>query len=212
MSDPLIDRLVRDLSPVRARRWGRDALWLALACVAELALFLLVGPTRPDMPAAMEMPSWWWKLGATGTIAVAGFAVALLSLDPTRSPRRGLRALGAVVLAALAAGWAVDAGRDGAAALWTRLDWVHGLQCAWEMAALSVPATLALGLVIRRGAPTDRAGTAWAAAIASGAWGAFVFVFACPSDDPFYIAVWYMVGCGATAAMCRILFAALSRW
>jgi hypothetical protein len=50
--------------------------------------------------------------------------------------------------------------------------------------ALSIPPAVALGVLVRGGAPTDRAGTAFAAGLSSAAWGAFVFVFACPSDDP----------------------------
>jgi hypothetical protein len=33
----------------------------------------------------------WWKLARTGPIAVLGAGVAIVSADPVRSPRRGLR-------------------------------------------------------------------------------------------------------------------------
>jgi hypothetical protein len=211
-NDPLIDRLLSDLRPVRPRSGRRDALLLAAICGTELALFLLLGLVRPDMPMAMAQPSWWWKLCSLAAIASGGFTVAVLSLDPTRSPRRGLRAVLAVVLLCLLSGWALDVARDGASELWRRLDWGHGVQCAIKMALLALPAAVGMSVLVRRGAPTDRAGTAWAGAIASAAWGAFVFVFACPSDDPFYITVWYLVGCGATAAGTRTVLGALARW
>ena len=67
-----------------------------------------------------------------------------------------------------------------------------------------------LGVLIRRGAPTDRAGTALAAGLSSAAWGAFVF--ACPSDDPLYIAVWYTVGCSLVTILGRAVLIRLSRW
>jgi hypothetical protein len=138
--------------------------------------------------------------------------VALLSLDPVRSPRRGLRCVAALVAAALAAGWLLDAARDQGGTLIGRLDWPDGLQCFGKMVALSVPAVIALGLMMRRGAPTDRGGTALAAGIASAAWGAFVFVFACPFDDPLYVAVWYALGCGAVTLFARLLLPHLTRW
>ena len=78
--------------------------------------------------------------------------------------------------------------------------------CAGKMFGLSLPPLLALGLLMRRGAATDLEGTSWAVGVAAAAWGAFVFVFACPKDDPLYLAVWYLVGvrgshgCGARAA------------
>ena len=52
--------------------------------------------------------------------------------------------------------------------------------------ALSIPPAVARGVLVRGGAPTDRAGTALAAGLSSAAWGAFVFVFACPSDAPLH--------------------------
>lgn len=62
----------------------------------------------------------------------------MLSLDPTASPRRGLRWLVALVAASLAAGWFIDAARSGLPVLLGRLHWRDGLGCAAKMAALSV--------------------------------------------------------------------------
>ncbi len=211
-SDPLIDRLVRDLKPVRRRTAGRDAAILGLLFLAELAVFLGMGAMRPDMPAAMAQPSWWWKLGSLGLIGLVGAAVAVLSFDPVRSPRRGLRWLAAVVVLCFAAGWAVDASRSGWPALAARLDWRNGMQCASDIVALSVPAMLGLGLMMRHGAPTDGGGAALASGVAAAAWGAFVFVFNCPHDDPLYIAVWYAVGCGVVTAFARLALPRLTRW
>ena len=212
VDDPLIDRLARDLKPVRRRTAGRDAALLGLLCLIELALFLALGAMRPDMPVAMEQPSFWWKLGSVGLIALVGAVVAIVSFDPVRSPRRGLRWLAAVIALCLAAGWIVDASHDGWPALAARVSWRDGVQCASKIVALSVPAMLGLGLLMRRGAPTDSGGAALASGIAAAAWGAFVFVFACPYDDPFYIALWYAVGCGFVTALGRLMLPPLTRW
>lgn len=211
-NDPLIDRLTRDLKPVRRRTAGRDAALLGLLFLAELALFLGMGAIRPDMPAAMEQPSFWWKLGSLGVIALVGAAVAVLSFDPVRSPRRGLRWLVAIIVLCFASGWVVDAFRDGWPALAARVNWREGMQCASKIVALSVPAVLGLGLLMRRGAATDSGGAALASGIAAAAWGAFVFVFACPYDDPLYIALWYAVGCGSVTAFARLALPRLTRW
>jgi hypothetical protein len=211
-NDQLIERLVNELKPVRPRRLLRDALVLAVLCVVELGLFLALGPMRPDMDMAMEMPSFWWKLGSLGLIAAAGAAVALLSFDPAESPRPGLRWVVGIIAASLAAGWLIDAARAGLPALAARLNWHDGLQCVAKMVLLSVPAILGLGLLMRRGAPTDTGGTALAVGIAAASWGAFVFVFACPYDDPLYIALWYTVGCGFVTLASRLLLPRLTRW
>ncbi|KAA5610719.1 DUF1109 domain-containing protein [Rhodovastum atsumiense] len=208
----LIDRLARELRPVRRRApWREAALLLGLGAI-ELGLFLGLGLMRPDMTAAMQLPVFWWKLASLGLIGLVGGAVTLFSLDPVRSPRPGLRWLAVLIAVCLGGGWLLDASREGLAALVGRLDWHHGLQCLGKIVALSVPAVIALGVVMRRGAPTDRAGTALAAGLAASGWGAFVFVFACPFDDPLYVAVWYSLGCGVVTLFARLVLPRLARW
>jgi hypothetical protein len=211
-TDHLVDRLSEDLRPIRRRSVVREALLLLLLAIVEIVAFLGMGFMRPDMPVAMEAPSFWWKLASTGLIAVLGTGVAILSTDPVRSPRRGLTWILVCSIVILASGWLIDAGGNGFADLARRLDWSHGLQCVWKMMALAIPPVIALGVLIRRGAPTDRAGTALAAGLSSAAWGAFVFVFACPADDPLYIAVWYTIGCTTVTLTARSILFRLSRW
>jgi hypothetical protein len=211
-TEMLVERLSRDLKPVRRRSVVRDAVILCVVAVLELAAFLGAGLMRPDMHHAMQMPSFWWRMTSMGVIAISGVTVALMSVDPTRSPRAGLRWLAGCVAIIFATGWLIDSMQGGFAELFGRLDWIMGVQCTWKMVALSVPAVIALGVLIRRGAPTDRSGTSLAAALGSAAWGAFVFVFACPSDDPLYIAVWYTVGCGIVTVVGRSILFWLSRW
>jgi hypothetical protein len=210
--DPLIDRLASELKPVRRRTAWSDALALLVLCAIELGLFVVMGMARSDMPMAMHLPSFWWKLGSLGLIGLVSGTVAIMSLDPVRSPRRGLRWIVALIALCLASGWLLDASRDGFSTLIDRLDWRNGLQCVYEMAVLSVPAVIGLGLLMRRGAPTDHAGTALAAGLAAAAWGAFVFVFACPFDDPLYVAVWYSIGCGVVTLFARFTLPRLTRW
>jgi hypothetical protein len=208
----LVDKLVDGLQPVRPRRAGRDVLILAVVCLVELVLFLSLGAMRPDIGAAMENPSFWWKLGSLGVIALVGAAVAILSFDPVQSPRQGLRWLVGIVAAALIAGWFIDASHAGWPTLAARLNWQNGVWCVEKVTILSLPAMIGLGLLMRRGAPTDAAGTALSVGIAAAGWGAFVFVFACPYDDPLYIALWYTVGCGFVSLLARLLLPPLTRW
>jgi hypothetical protein len=90
-TDSLVDRLSKDLRPVRRRDVRRQALLLLLLAVIEVAAFIGLGFMRPDMPMAMEAPSFWWKLSSIALIAALGAGVAVLSADPVRSPRGGLR-------------------------------------------------------------------------------------------------------------------------
>lgn len=208
----LVEMLSGDLTSVRPRSLLRDAVTLSLVAAVELVAFFASGLMRPDMHHAMHMPSFWWKMTSMGIVAVVGATVALLSADPTRSPRAGVRWLGVCIAAIFATGWLVDSMHDGFAQLLRRLDWEMGIQCTWKMVALSIPLVVALGVLLQRGAPTDRFGTSLAAALGSAAWGAFVFVFACPSDDALYIAVWYSIGCGIVTVIGRSILARLVRW
>lgn len=219
--DDLIDRLATDLPAVRARSRGRDLAAIALVCAAELALFFLAAPMRDHMLGMMPMPlrhmpmdqpSFWWKLCVLLPIAALGGAAAVASFRPPATPRRALAALAVLVAVSLAAGWAIDAAHAGAGHLLARLDWRNGLGCASKMTMLSMPPLVGLALLMRRGAAIDAAATATVAGLAAAAWGAFVFAFACPSNDPFYIAVWYTVGCGGVTLAARLVLPRLTRW
>jgi hypothetical protein len=211
-SDLLIDRLVNDLKPVRRRTTRGDALILGVLAAIELALFLGLGAARPDMSTAMELPSFWWNLASLGLISLVSGTVAVLSFDPVESPRRGLRWLGAIAVLCWALGWVINTSGDGLNTLAARLEWHDGLQCVCRIVLLSLPAVIGFGLLMRRGAPTDTAATAFVSGVAAAAWGAFVFVFACPYDDPLYVTVWYGLGCGLVTMFARLVLPPLTRW
>lgn len=212
-SERTIDRLVSDLAPVRPTSLRRGALVLGALCIAEVALFVLLGQTRPDIDHAMLLPSFWWKLGSMAVLALIGAVAALRSFVPTESPRRGLRLFAIVTALVLVAGWAIDVWQTGGgSALAERLMWHHGLACVFAMVVLSLPPAIALAVMMRRGAPVDRGASAWAAGLASAAWGTAVFVLNCPHDDPLYLAFWYVVGCVLIAFATRQVLLLVARW
>lgn len=211
-SERLLDDLVSQLTPVKRRSAWREGLVLALICAVEIGLYLLLRGTRDDLTMAMHMPSFWWKVVTLGGLAVIGVATAIRSFDPTASPRSGLRWMAIILGMALAIGWGIDAASAGAGMLRARLMWRQGIDCAIAVIILSIPAAVALGLLMRRGAPTDRKGSALAVGFAGAAWGAFVFNFRCPHDDPFYIAVWYGLGGLAVALIWRLILPLVTRW
>lgn len=210
--DFLISRLTEDLKPVRSRRLGLDLAVAAVICALELGLFLALGAARPDMPAMMQQPSFWWRLASLGLIASISGTVAILSFNPVYAPRRAIRWLLLIVVICLAFGSLINAGPDSQMGILQRLNWHAGVQCATKMILLSIPPMVGLGVLMRRGAPTDTRRTALLAGLAAASWGAFVFVFACPFNDPLYIAVWYSVGCGIVTGLCRMILPWLSRW
>jgi hypothetical protein len=215
-ADPLIDGLVADLGPVRPRRWQSEALLLAGLALAEVLLFFAFGDIRPDMPEAMGGMAFWWKSGSLAALALLSVAAVLVSLDPATTTARRLTPLWRILTLAvpvlLAAGWLLDAGAAGRAALLVRLDVAEGLDCLKNVALLSLPPVVALALLMRRGAPTQPRRTALAAGLAAAGFGAFVFAFHCPHDDPLYIAVWYGGAVALVSGLARLILPRLTRW
>jgi hypothetical protein len=215
-ADPLIDGLVADLGPVRPRRWQGEALLLCGLALAEVLLFFVFGDLRPDMPDAMGTMTFWWKSGSLAALALLSVAAVLVSLDPATTTARRLtplwRLLTLAVPVLLAAGWLLDAGAAGRAALMARLDVPEGLDCLKNVAMLSLPPIAALALLMRRGAPTQPGRTALAAGLAAAGFGAFVFAFHCPHDDPLYVAVWYGGSVALISGLARLILPRLTRW
>ncbi len=214
--DAIIDALVADLAPVQRRRPGLEALLLLVLAGVELALFIALRGIRADMPVAMQTPAFWWKSGSLLVIAAFAATTALASLDPAGSAQRGLRRLWILVPIAMAMGWLIDAGAIGSVAervtMVARLDWHEGVICLVNVALLSLPPVLALGLLMRRGASVQPAATALAAGLAAAAWGAFVFAFRCDHEDPLYVVVWYGAAVTLVGIAARLLLPRLARW
>jgi hypothetical protein len=214
--DSMIDALVADLGAVQPRRAWHEAMVIGGLIAIELLLFVMLRDLRPNLPAMLTTPIFWWKSGSFGMIAVIAAAALLVSLDPatTHQPRlAGLwRGLAVLAPTALALGWLIDAGASGGAALLARLDWREGLDCLLSVWLLSLPLVLVFALLMRRGASTQPARSAAAAGLAAAGFGAFVFAFHCPHDDPLYVTVWYGGAVLAVAGVARLLLPRLTRW
>jgi hypothetical protein len=211
-TDRFLDELAAGLQPVTPRQPGRELRLLALIALVELALFLLMGAARKDFMLAIRLPALCWKLGSMAVLMAAAAVTAIRSFDPSYSPRSGMSVLRIVAGAALALGWIIDRSYHSDADLWSRLMWREGLDCVMHIVLLSIPAMVTLALLMRRGAPGDGRASALAAGAAGAAWGAFVFAFKCPHDDPLYITVWYAVGCAIVIGAARLVLPLLSRW
>ncbi len=214
MTDPddMLDALVAGLTPVTRRTAARDWAAFAALAVAEIAIYFALRGMRPDMPEAMGRMAFWWKAVSLLVLAAIGVTTTIAALDPVRSPRRGLRALGVAAAAAIAIGWGIDAARGGPADLLARLDWREGLDCVAFVVGCALPALGALALLMRRGAPTDPRGAATAAGAAAAAWGGVVFTLDCPHDDPLYIAVWFSLAIVVVMLLTRLILPRLTRW
>lgn len=210
--DSLIDRLSAELEPVHPRQVWRGMAIMSAICAAEIIVFFALGAALPDVPMRMHQPTFWWRLVSLGLIAVISGIQALLSFAPTYASRRALRGIFALIVVCLATGLCFGAGPGDLENLAHRIDWTNGIDCAAKMIALSIPSVLGLGTLMRCGAAIDGSRTALLVGIAGAAWGAFVFVFACPFNDPLYIAIWYTIGCVTVVLVARAILPRLAGW
>lgn len=214
--DSVINALVADLGAVRYRRAWHEAAVIGGLIAVELLLFIVMRDLRPDLSAMAATPVFWWKSLSFGVIALIAAAAVLISLDPATSNRNRLsglwRGLAVLAPAALALGWLIDAGTSGGAALLARLDWREGLACLSSVWLLSLPLVLVFGVLMRRGASTQPHRSAAAAGMAAAGFGAFIFSFHCPHDDPLYVTVWYGGAVLAVAGAARLALPRLTRW
>ena len=210
--DSLIDELTEDLAPVRPRRLWADLLVLALIAAVELTLLFALGIAHLDLQRIAAQPTMGWRLVSLGVISVMSGFLAVRSLDPAYSAKDGLRWLALIVALCLVYGLVMNGLPAGTASLLHRLAWRSGIQCASKIVLLSLPPLAALALLCRRGAPTDLRRTPLLSGLAAAAWGAFVFVFACPFNDPLYIVVWYGIACGLVTLAARLIVPRIARW
>jgi hypothetical protein len=167
----LVDDLVADLRPVRrlGSPWLRALAWLALTLV--LAVVLAYFANMPALKARlMGAPDMWLAvLGSTLTAILAAFATFQLGL-PDRSPWWSLLPLPGLAL------W-IGASGMGCARTWlipgtTDISMRESGHCLMFIVGLSVPLSVAIFVMLRRGYslyPSLTGGTAGLAVAAAAA-------------------------------------------
>lgn len=195
----------------RGRPWPAVSASLAAGLTVTVLLTAATLGIRPDLAASLTNPVAWLKLGfSVFVLLAAGMAAWRLSL-----PGKGWSGAGLVLLVVfgVVACWAlVDlAGRPMVewAPCITGRDW---LTCLVAIPLLALPPMLAMGLAMRRLAPTrlDLAGTLLG--LASGGGAAFAFTLFCQDDTASFVAVWYGLALGVSALLGRVLGSRLLRW
>lgn len=209
-TDTLIDMLARNAGPApRALTWQRivPAAMIGLVTSALIAIGTL--GTIPAQMYATAVP--WTKLAYAAALAIAGVWLSERLSRPAASAYRPQRFALAVVLIMMVIGAiALLATPSGA-----RLDALLGhswLSCAWRVPVISLPA-LTITLWAMRGlAPTRLAAAGFAAGLLAGSLGAFGYSLSCPEASAAFVATWYTVGIGVSAALGAIAGPRVLRW
>lgn len=204
-NDALIADLSANLHPVRRRSILRETASLCGLGALELLLVLRLGSMRPDMARMMSTVYMWWKLSGLALLVAVSGTTAIRSLSPTVSPRRGLATFAALAGVTVMAGAVLHPGTGVGATVLERLAPAHGIICSAAIVILSLPMLAIMAVLMRRNAPVHHRTSALAAGVAAGTWGALIFALCCPANDPLYVVVWYLLGCGVVAVLGRSL-------
>lgn len=211
MSERLIDGLVAGLTPVRPRSRWRDAALLAVVAAVEVMVVAAMMPMRADMGVAVQGMMFWWKLGGALCIAAAGAAALIVLLTPDARPHAGRRLMLGVSGAVLLVGLTLVA--SGATPMPGAMPaWREGVGCLLLVIFYGLPMLAATVFVARRAAPARPKAAATAAGVASTGWGAVVFAWTCPYDNPIYVALWFGLAAVIGAVTARALLPRLLRW
>jgi hypothetical protein len=207
----LIAALAADAGPVKpAPVMGRlVGASLAGALAAGFVLVTWLG-LRP-LGEAVQTSAFWMKAGYTLALALAGFLLAGRLARP--AGRTGaiptIAILAVATMIGLAAMELMRAAPGGMRPLWMG----HSASvCSLRILALSVPIYGGAILVMRRLAPTRPAIAGAATGLLAGGVGASLYGLYCQETAATFVACWYTLGIGASAAIGAAIGARVLRW
>ena len=159
----------------------------------------------------MALPMFWGKLVFAGLLAAGCLAV----LRRLARPGMGLgHSLGLLALPPLVL-WGLAAVALGQAGAGERLPLVLGStwrSCAFNIAALSLPALVASLWALRGAAPTRLAWAGAGAGLLAGALGALAYALHCPEDAVPFLATWYPLAMAVAGGLGALAGPRLLRW
>jgi len=169
---------------------------------------LIVGPR----PAAMfASPGPWIKLGYALSLAASAALLTARLARPVARLTIPQTAVAAVFVAMALVGTATVLGTaqgERAAAILGQA-W---FACPWLLMGLSLPALGAIFWAVRGLAPTRLRKAGFSAGLLAGAIGAAGYALACPEASAAFVAIWYTLGIGLTAALGAALGPRVLRW
>lgn len=211
-TDRLIDMLATDGSvadhPAPSRRFGIAVLGGIAAAVVLMALGLGI---RPDIGTVVHTAMFWIRVGFAMAVLGAALLAATRLARPGVTAAPGLTAIAIPValIWSLAAFVMVHASEGSRLALLLGHTW---RVCPPLIAALSVPAFVAMFWAMRGMAPVRLRLAGAVAGLAAGAAAAIAYCLHCPEMAPPFWALWYLAGMLIPAAVGSLLGPRFLRW
>ncbi len=211
-TDDLIDLLAR--GPVAVDAHGSDRLWgraTVLGGIAATVLVVLLLGVRADLTDALRDPMFWVKSGFVAALAAIALPLSRRLARPGARVGAWAWLLGAPVLLI----WALAG-----AALWSaappqRMALVMGSTwavCPLNIVLLALPAFALTLQAMRHMAPTRPVWAGASSGLLAGAIGATAYSLHCPEMAAPFLAIWYVAGVLAMAAVGALVGARVLRW
>ena len=211
-TEDIIDQLAGDLKPVRAFALERRLAFVALPALGvSLLLMVVILGLRSDMNDAMTEPGFWVKSAYNVLLAVTAF-FAVMRLARPDGDRGGLFAWLAVIFVAMAVIALVQLGFAVPGTYRTLILGSSALHCPFLIVAFALPLFIANFAVLRRSAPADPRLAGFAAGIAAGAAGAWVYSWFCTENGMAFVLIWYSLGILLTGIIGAFAGSRLLRW
>ena len=209
-TDDLIEMLARQAGAAPRQPVVRT---LAAALVAGALLSAaLVGALKTPVPAAFWLtPAPWIKLLYGAALAAAALWWVGRSARPGVAQRPAQIAVSVVLTAMLSLAVLVWIGTPAPERLATLVG-TDPLGCIRNVALSALPVAAALGIALRRLAPTQLRSAGAAAGLAAGAVGSAIYSLTCTETGIPFTAVWYTAGMVVVAGLGALLGPRLLRW
>lgn len=211
MTQPTIDALVADLSPVRRLSGVRAAALLTGMTGAAVFVTAAVVGLRSDVMMLRPSEIVVLRSAALLLLGIAAASAVIASARPSIGGRRG-EWRWALATAALFPAASLLLTLNSGTIPTDALFGANPLACL----TISIAAALAIGgsLVgwLRRGAVTELTRGGWLVGLAAGALGTFAYSLHCPSTSVHYIGAWYSLAIAISAGIGRLTVPSLLRW
>lgn len=189
----------------------RLAFALAASVPVSAALMVAWLGIRPDLAEAAGESMFWGKVAFVALLSGGGsMAAARLS-----RPGASLAPLPGLLAVPVLAMWLLAAVTLAGAAPGERLELFLGVswdECAFNIAALSLPVFVAVLWAMKGLAPTRLRLAGAGAGLLAGAVGALVYTLHCPESEAPFLGTWYVLGMLIPVAAGAALGPRLLRW
>lgn len=211
-TEDIIEQLAGDLKPVPVFSLERRLALAALPALGvSLLLMLVILGLRSDMNAAVAEPGFWVKSAYNALLALAAF-LAVRRLARPEGDGGGLLAWLVVIFIAMAAIALIQLGFAVPGTYRTLILGSSALHCPFLIVAFALPLFLANFAVLRRSAPADPTLAGFAAGLAAGAAGAWVYSWFCTENGMAFVLIWYSLGILLTGVIGAFAGSRLLRW